>query len=128
MAFTRGGDIKRSLNIGMASKIEEEITYIMKENGFDLFNASILAGIEKKLSDKLGLDIRLRVKESLIQDKGYPAEYILIVSCEKIKYLKEFSIVLNGVFPTVRRIVARILSQDVVSVKPMSAPIGRLFF
>ncbi|HNS71682.1 MAG TPA: hypothetical protein PKK07_03085, partial [bacterium] len=99
---------------------------IIKEHGFSICNVSVLAEIEKKLSDKLGLDIRLGIRESIVLGKGYPSEYILIVSCEKIKYLKEFPIEINVIkFPTIRRVAAKTISQDLVSVKPMSAPISK---
>lgn len=124
MAFTRGGDIKSALGIGLASQIDEEIPNIIKEHGFSICNVSVLAELSKKLSNKLGIDIELGIRESIVPGKGYPSEYILIVSCEKIKYLKEFPI---DKFPTIRRVAAKTISQDLVSVKPMSAPIMKIW-
>lgn len=126
MAFTRGGDIKSALGMGLASQIDEEIPNIIKEHGFSICNVSVLAELSKKLSNKLGIDIELGIRESIVPGKGYPSEYILIASCEKIKYLKEFPIEINVIkFPTIRRVAAKTISQDLVSVKPMSAPISK---
>jgi len=119
MNFTRGQDPKEAIGIGVASQIDLYIEDLIKKSGFSLAIIATLAEKAEEASKIFNLNIEIR----FLNNDTYDAARIE-VCCEKIRYRKEFLINVGLGFPTMQKVAAKPIGQDLVSVQPMSAPSG----
>jgi len=124
MEFIRGQDPKSKMGIGISQKLEELIAESIERYKFNLANLEdLLLAEEKRITEELGALVSLKIK-SPGQDI---LDYFLVVTCESIGYEKEFSI--QGFsWPTIKNVAAKTMRGDLISVTPMAAPTGNLFY
>ena len=121
MNFERGKDPHVSIGIGLEPKLDKLVEESIERHKFNLCNGSIRSEQRQEIEDKLGIPVGLEIRD------GEEGEYYLIVTCQKIGYKKEFEIVGFG-WPIFQKVAAQTMAGDLVSVKPMAAPKGELFY
>lgn len=122
MNFERGQDPKEALGIGLKEQVKKALEEIIEEHGSKLSDKDLLWAQGIKLSKKFGTAIKL-----LIEQQGTFGSYTLIADYKELE--EPIKIEFSGfTMPIVKNIVAKTVGQQLVSVQPLSGPVGKLVY
>jgi hypothetical protein len=140
--FTRGQDPKEAMGIGRDAILKEIGGIILNDDGIAIWKTYWGAGLdpfdeEKKVSEydfkKKNVIIGVsKGKYTILKNRfeydgpseGDEKDLITILLKLKEAFLKNDSFI----FPMAQKIAARTIGWDLVSVKPMSGPVGKLYY
>ena len=109
------------MGIGLEPKLDKLVEESIERHKFNMCNTSVRSEERERIIQELGVQVGLEIRDN---EDG---EYFLIVTCSKIGYKKEFSIQ-GFAWPIFKKVAAQTMAGDLVSVQPMSAPKGELFY